>query len=88
VHVSRWLARWSRLHPPHHPPPSQEEAYVTSHANASVAALHAMVIAVLNIKSMITILLNILSPHYNQWKILFLNSLTDAHLDDVIDPHF
>jgi hypothetical protein len=81
------------------PPPSPRDHNDVFRAYlVAVTALHAQVIAVLNIKSMIPVLLDNLSPHYNQWKTLFLNTLgkyglsdhvlMDIHLDNAAEPHW
>jgi hypothetical protein len=81
------------------PPPSPRDHNDVFRAYlVAVTALHAQVIAALNIKSMIPVLLDNLSPHYNQWKTLFLNTLgkyglsdhvlMDIHLDSAAEPHW
>jgi hypothetical protein len=83
------------------PPPLPDTAlaaYVAAQAQATVAALHAQAVVVLNIKDLVPVILDNLLPHYNQWKTLFLNTLgmyqlSDHVLDDIppevaADPHW
>jgi hypothetical protein len=85
------------------PPPTPRNdnvfrAYSAAQAHAAVAALHAQAVSVLNVKAMIPIFLNNLSPHYNWWKTLFLNMLSnyehsdhvliDVTPDVIVDPHW
>jgi hypothetical protein len=87
--------------PPPPPPHNYDDvfrAYITTQANVTVATLHAQVVSILNIKSMIPVYLDNLSPHYNRWKTLFLNTLgkyelsdhvlTDIHPVVAADPHW
>jgi hypothetical protein len=57
-------------------------AYVTAQAHDAVTALHAQAVSILNAKAMISIFLDNLSSHYNQWKTLFLNTLNKYELSD------
>jgi hypothetical protein len=74
------------------PPPPRDDnvlhTYVNAQAHAAVATLHAQAVAVLNIKSMIPVLLDNLSPNYSRWKVLFLNTLGKYELIDhvLVDP--
>jgi hypothetical protein len=72
--------------------------YIAAQAQAALAALHAHAMAMLNIKALVLVVLDNLSPHYNRWKTLFLNTLgkyqlSDHVLDDVplevaTNPHW
>jgi hypothetical protein len=62
---------------------------------AVASVLHVQPISVLNIKALIPVILDNLSPNYNRWKTLFLNTLgkyelTDHVIDYVVaaDPHW
>jgi hypothetical protein len=73
----------SAIFPP--PPPHDDDvfrAYVAAQTNAAVVALHAHFVSVFNVKAMIPVFLDILSPHYNRWKTLFLNMLGKYELSD------
>lgn len=48
---------------------------VADQVAAATAALHAQAAAILNIKALLPILLDLTSPYYNCWCGLFLNTL-------------
>jgi uncharacterized membrane protein YgcG len=48
----------------------------------ATAALHAQAAAILNVKSLVPIVLDFTSPHYNRWRGLFLNTLERYALVD------
>jgi hypothetical protein len=71
----------------HMPPPPPHDGnvfwvYITAKANTVVAVLHTQVVSVLNINVMIPVYLHNLSPDYNRWKTLFLNTLSKYELSD------
>jgi hypothetical protein len=75
----------------HAPPPLTDGTLVVddaAHVHAAIAALHTQAVAVLNIKALIPIVLDNLSMNYNQWKTLFLNTLSKYKLLDhmLTDP--
>jgi hypothetical protein len=82
---------WLTLRGSHHPPAPNDDdvlrAYVDAQAHAVVPTLHAQVIAILNIKSMIHVLLDNLSPNYSWWKVLFLNTIDKYELVDHVLPN-
>ncbi|XP_062208957.1 uncharacterized protein LOC133910652 [Phragmites australis] len=49
---------------------------------AATAALHAQAAAILNIKSLVPVILDLTSPHFNRWRGLFLNTLERYALAD------
>ncbi|XP_062211692.1 uncharacterized protein LOC133912795 [Phragmites australis] len=58
---------------------------VAGEVAAATAALHAQAAAILNIKSLVPIVLDFTSPHFNRWCGLFLNTLERYALaDDVL----
>jgi hypothetical protein len=59
-------------------PPQPDGASVVPAAPVQatiVAALHAQAVGVLNIKALVPVVLDNLSPNYTWWKTLFLNTL-------------
>ena len=84
-------ARLALAGPDAPPPPQQQDDVIRTY-------LDAQAVAVLNIKSLVLILLDNLSPNYNRWKVLFLNTLgkyelsdhvlADATPADADDPHW
>lgn len=80
----------------HSPPPEEEENQhgrpVDDIKTAPVANLHAQAAAVLNIKALLLVLLELQSPHYNKWRdyvLLTLGrySLADLVLSDAFYPN-
>jgi hypothetical protein len=55
---------------------------VAGEVAAATAALHAQAAAILNIKSLVPIVLDFMSSHYNWWCGLFLNTLKPYALVD------
>ena len=55
---------------------------VAGEVAAATAALHAQAAAILNVKSLVPIVLDFTSPHYNRWRGLFLNTLERYELVD------
>jgi hypothetical protein len=55
---------------------------VASEVAAATAALHAQAVAILNVKSLVPIVLDFTSPHFNRWRGLFLNTLERYALVD------
>ena len=49
---------------------------------AATAALHAQAAAIVNIKSLMPVVLDLTSPHFNRWRGLFLNTLERYALAD------
>jgi hypothetical protein len=85
----------SAIVPP--PPPRDDDvfwAYCATQAHVAVTALHAQAVSVLNVKAMILVFLDNLSPHYNRGKTLFLNTLGKYEPSDHVlinvttDPHW
>jgi hypothetical protein len=81
------------------PPPTPRNdnvfrAYSDAQAHVAVTALHAQAVSVLNVKAMILVFLDNLSPHYNRGKTLFLNTLGKYEPSDHVlinvttDPHW
>jgi hypothetical protein len=55
---------------------------VAGEVAAATAALHAQAAAILNVKSLVPIVLDFTSPHFNRWRGLFLNTLERYALVD------
>ncbi|XP_062230138.1 uncharacterized protein LOC133927746 [Phragmites australis] len=53
-----------------------------SEVAAATIALHAQAAAILNIKSLVPVVLDLTSPHFNRWRGLFLNTLERYALAD------
>jgi hypothetical protein len=85
----------SAIVPP--PPPRGDDvfwAYCAAQADVAVTAFHAQAVSFLNVKAMILVFLDNLSPHYNRGKTLFLNTLGKYEPSDHVlinvttDPHW
>jgi hypothetical protein len=84
------------------PPPSRDDdifrAYAAAQVNAVITSLHTQAIFALNVKVMIPVYLDNLSPQYNRCKALFLNTLSKYELSNHVlagvtpevttDPHW
>ncbi|XP_062227390.1 uncharacterized protein LOC133925492 [Phragmites australis] len=56
--------------------------YVVAQAQAMTAGIHTQAIGVLNIKVLVTIILDLVSLNYSKWRNLFLNTLGRYDLSD------
>lgn len=93
-------SRSSRPGRPGSPVPPTDDAlatFVVAQSQAAVVALHAQTVAVLNIKALISVVLDNISPNYTRWKTLLNNTdkyeLSDHVVEDVrpevvVDPHW
>lgn len=59
-------------------------AQLAKYEDLEQSQLHVQAVAVSNIKTMIPLELHQASPHYNRWRLLFLNTLSKYGLDTLV----